>query len=791
MNPQKSTMSNPARIYLLHHPDSKLAARLADRIYEWFRLPNLEGIPVYLRSRPVKGRKHPLPPDGKLADKRVQYFIPLIDAHMVRDPAWHDYLMEIATQCAASARRSPEGWGWRMFPVSLDSTAFNLPEAVSRLNFIRFGLKTSPKPVDPKNTTVEENKARKAWEESESEDVLKHLTEAFARDLNGRLFPEQAQERFQIFISYARADSTEEAKALRNYIQGQTQCLVFFDENDIGFGQAFGESLEHNAGENSKALIVINSDHYAERPWCRWEIDRFSEPRPVKLSGGSTIQVFHPMLVVEKMSGPKVSRVVPELGLAPVVRWEPGREALIFSSLMREVVMGLRDVLTARLMKWNPQSKSDLVVNRLPSPVMLAKLLRPAASGGKKTMPKVIHYPGHGLPYTELQLLRKTFSSVRFHAFRDITRALNDTMRGACESLERSHEEAPPLQGRVIVVSTAHHREDLAELGLLPQNQDEALIHLLRPLIRLGADLMYGGRPPKQNMEAAEENLAERNITLTLMRLLNSERSVEQSWPEVRSRVRRRPLGPVLFNPSSWPTCRSVTEVDEAAWINVCRVKRVMPSDAKLPEWKLDVPDSKAKGREILHGFRRHQALTMSAMRRMLAEGFPCEIPSRKQDRVQAAAFVFIGGAVDVFKGVMPGVFEEFLAAATSSSRVPIYLLGGLGGATRIIADAMLNPRKTPSSALTQSHYQSPKAINSSEYNALIAELEPGEKTAVADQFRELWRIIQSAHGKPGISGLLANGLTEAENRTLLATPNTVEAVSLVWQGLSRKFLSK
>jgi TIR domain len=275
-------MSNPVRIYLLHHPDSKLAARLVDRIYEWFRLPSLEGIPVYLRSMPAKGRKHPLPPDGKLTDERVQYFIPLIDAHMVRDPAWHDYLTEIATQCADSARRSPKGWGWgwRMFPVAVDSTAFNLPEAVSRLNFIRFGLKAVPKPVDPKTPTEEERKAKKAWEEAESEDMLKHLTEAFARDLNGRLFPEQAKERFQIFISYARADSTEEAKALRNYIQGQTQCLVFFDENDIGFGQAFGESLEHNAGANSKALIVINSDHYADRPWCRWEIDRFLRAAP-------------------------------------------------------------------------------------------------------------------------------------------------------------------------------------------------------------------------------------------------------------------------------------------------------------------------------------------------------------------------------------------------------------------------------------------------------------------------------------------------------------------------------
>lgn len=68
-------MSTPARIYLLHYPDSKLAARLADRIYEWFRLPSLEGIPVYLRSRPVKGRTESLPADEDLADERLKLYL--------------------------------------------------------------------------------------------------------------------------------------------------------------------------------------------------------------------------------------------------------------------------------------------------------------------------------------------------------------------------------------------------------------------------------------------------------------------------------------------------------------------------------------------------------------------------------------------------------------------------------------------------------------------------------------------------------------------------------------------
>lgn len=65
-------MSTPVRIYSFHHAFRELAARLVDRIYEWFRLPSLEGILVCLRSRSVKGRKHRMPPDGKLKNKLVQ-----------------------------------------------------------------------------------------------------------------------------------------------------------------------------------------------------------------------------------------------------------------------------------------------------------------------------------------------------------------------------------------------------------------------------------------------------------------------------------------------------------------------------------------------------------------------------------------------------------------------------------------------------------------------------------------------------------------------------------------------
>lgn len=825
-------MPNPVRIYVLHHPDSKvdpitklekgLGELLTNRIYDWFRLPSLEGIPVYLRSLPVQGEDWPEMPYREPGDQCVEYIVPLVDAHMVRDPRWHGYLAEVARRCAESEKEKAEEWGMKMFPVALDNTAFNLPDGIARMNFIRHGTGAPPIVVTP-GAWDEKAQARAKAERAENEisETMKHLTEALARDLNARLFPEQKGERFKIFISYARADSTEQAKALRNYIQSKTQCLAFFDENDIGFGSAFDDEIEKNVGGHSKALIVLNSDCYAERPWCRLEIDRFTESRQVPLGEGSAesvrrIHVFHPLLVVDNLAGPKMTRVVPELAQAPIVRWVDGRERACFSTLMREVILGLRDVLEARTMDWSKAPATAVIVNRLPGPMALARVLRDDASakrentsptayspaedlpppGTAATKEKIItvHHPGHGLPLTEMRLLERTFPAVRFQAFRDITCNLPRVMEQALAQLDgRPHDEAP-LHEQVIALSTAYAADDLARIGYLPQHQDEALLHLLRPLVRLGADLLYGGTPPKRPGADDGPNAAQvssnRNITLTLMDLMSAERRVVDIDPAGKANAPQRALmrKPLLFNISSWPACNRITEADEASWINACRVQRVTPADAKLPPWTAPVP---GEFDPPPPHFRRHLALTFSRMREMLAEGFECRVPGNLKRIVRPAAFVFIGGAKEKFKGVMPGVLEEFLRAAQARPRIPIYLVGGLGGATGMIAQALLHPAKKPPPGLNQRHYMIAAASNHEEYNALVSELNAGERARVRRQFADLWNLIKAHHRQNGLHDLFSNGLTHAENQALLKTTNTNDAVSLIWTGMSHVYLGE
>lgn len=787
-------MANPVRIYVLHHPDSTLAADLTNRIYDWFRLPSLEGIPVYIRSYPgVNGDQPPLPASEGADANVLEYLIPLVDAHMVRDPLWHEYLAELATKCQESGLGEERTGGWVMFPVSLDSSAFNLPRVITNRNFIRHGLGAG---------IAKDDSARKAVA---AEEMLKHLTEAIARDLNARIFPHQAGSRFKIFISYSRADNTAVAKELRDYIQGETQCQVFLDENDIAYGGAFENALQENVEDYARAMIVISGDNYADRPWCRWEIRKFTTPRllplvPSKPRSGKHIHFFNPLLVLDAVAGPQMTRVLPELSQAPMVRWEAGRAKLCFSVLMREALLGLRDVLVARRVLAEDNLQSAVVVNRLPGPLGIQEILRKRKERGRLSQIRTIHYPGNGLPLIELRLLRKTFDGLRFRAFRDILResaselssefvresADSPKMREQLESVEiQPIGTRLPLRGKVIAVSTSYAERDLASVGYLPQHQDEALIHMLRPLVRMGADVLYGGYPPSVHectLQTASWS-AKRNITATLVRILSDER-LEESDEDDRSQVdgngHRPERGSLVFNISAWPRCERITPVQEAAWINTCRILRVLPQEAGLEPWSQSLP---CDGDEP-PGFRRHVALTMSAMRRRLATGYTCRVPGDGDCTIQPAAFIFMGGKLTEFSGVMPGIMEEFVHAA--ATKRPIFLIGGLGGAAGVIARALSSPGGAARPAeFTVDHYYGPRQPSTADYRALIVELEAAGDPHPQKLFDELWALISDCRSG-GLDCLFANGLTDAENRELIGTTNTLKAVQLVWKGLGQ-----
>ena len=209
---------SPVRIYVLWHPKFAEGLVLARRIYYWFRLETMEGIPVFLRSECGPDAKAPPEiPD----DCQINYIIPLVEAHMVACPRWRAYVADFAAP--AAPRNSTD----RLYPVAIDPVAYQMPAIMRNLNYIRHNLRQSPPP--------------------ETEGLLGQLTEVLCRDLRSELHemrkPNDLKQRnasdsqslkqasrplrtgkLKIFLSHAKADGTKTPVALKEYILGKTQC---------------------------------------------------------------------------------------------------------------------------------------------------------------------------------------------------------------------------------------------------------------------------------------------------------------------------------------------------------------------------------------------------------------------------------------------------------------------------------------------------------------------------------------------------------------------------------------
>lgn len=136
----------------------------------------------------------------------------LIDAHLIADPAWRHWISGLAAAADQDKRV--------VLPVALDSTAYNVPPAMQALNFLR------PAGLPP-------SALASRWEaeqlETVSRSLLKQLTETLCDLLlqlddfrRGAAPFETSRSKVKIFLSHAKADGTEPARRIRDYIYSQT-----------------------------------------------------------------------------------------------------------------------------------------------------------------------------------------------------------------------------------------------------------------------------------------------------------------------------------------------------------------------------------------------------------------------------------------------------------------------------------------------------------------------------------------------------------------------------------------
>jgi hypothetical protein len=322
------------------------------------------------------------------------------------------------------------------------------------------------------------------------------------------------------------------------------------------------------------------------------------------------------------------------------------------------------------------------------------------------------------------------------------------------------------IADKLIALSIAYQRDNMLARGLGLEHLRELLLRLVRPLVRQSASLAFGGYWRE----------TEENFTYDLLRLISAEQEDSSlGGPDTNLTIGR------LINHSAWPDYLEITPKIEAQWINCCRIVRVTQKDAGIADADI-VPDSEAKNGSDRALF--NAAVTLSAMRRLMMTGMVIVIPDAGLESVPAAvARVLLGGKLNRYRGFLPGIFEE--ALLTLEHQRPLYLLGGFGGATEILARALLATGDERPAEFTAAWHEK----NTPEVTKLIALAgqftRPAEVRATPAALDALFAFIQQGRGK--VANTLRTGLDEQETQELLITRDVARAVQLVRKGLENQ----
>lgn len=331
----------PLAVYIVWHPDFQEGQRHADFLYSILcRNPDKPlarslGIPVYFRNKHVHGEKIPNKVDFN--ESTYTAVIPLVSDEMVNDRNYEKYLDEIYELCNEEKNKR------RIYPVALSKHSFNVSAKFSSINFIRIDLSKDFCSTKTNYTVQEQIKSPVLHELCR---LLMHMKKASDETDSLTVSPP-----VKLFISHSKHDESKlDAIKFRDYINSQTQLKTFFDANDIAYGSNFGEEIKKAASES--ALVVFQSDSYADREWCRIEV-------LTAKSEGCPIVIVNAVQHGEK-------RTFPYLGNYPSIRFKENFQSIIdltleqvlfnkYTQLFLDSLTDLYNIKTDRILSNAPE----------------------------------------------------------------------------------------------------------------------------------------------------------------------------------------------------------------------------------------------------------------------------------------------------------------------------------------------------------------------------------------------------------------------------------------------------
>jgi hypothetical protein len=181
----------------------------------------------------------------------------------------------------------------------------------------------------------------------------------------------------KIFISHAKVDGLPLAQALKHQIESLPWLKRFYDAEDIAVGAAWKKELE--VGISSSVVVMLRTENYDARPWCRQEVlwaDEYSAPA-VLVDARTQLSHAPPFLPFDRV---------------PVVRIPDGNLLRILFLALREGLRFLLFRVRVEVMKRSralPPHAILHVFSFQPSMAALLKVCRAVANLG----PTLLLYP--------------------------------------------------------------------------------------------------------------------------------------------------------------------------------------------------------------------------------------------------------------------------------------------------------------------------------------------------------------------------------------------------------------
>jgi hypothetical protein len=602
-------------------------------------------------------------------------------------------------------------------PVALHPSAYRLPESLRRLNFLRVDERDDPPAGTAATTARRVSRLLRQLSEIIGRQVAAMLASPTASDAPARPPPP-----LTIFLSHAKRDGVEVAAALRSGIQDHGRLRAFFDDSDLPVGHSFASELEHAAAAGSVAMIAIVSDAYAARPWCRREVTLARTP--CEDPEHPRCWSIQPLLAVDALAGAP-TRSIPELGNATLIRWTPEATMEIVDLLMLEVLLAGYHRLRARRVPRAPGRHAISWTPDLPTVLMLQR--------AAKTPIAEICHPGHGLPESDARTLRNAFPAVRVRTF---------------EAVEEPAPPGPPLNGQPIGLSSGFN-DELGALGLGREHLEEATVRIGRCIVESGGAIAFGGM-------LRSSGLAE--TLLTLARTLTTDEDSPAAGATPAARV---------LSYQRWPALPDSAQIGADA--GICEYVSIAhgPADERLEY------DPRIRSPERA----RQLAFALSEMRRAMTKG-GCTTSAGRPAPPLAASIV-VGGLRTDFNGFMPGIFEEALYALEAG--IPVYVVGGFGGAGGLLAKA-LTGASPPPELQAEFHRQ-----HSARVALLMTGLKAHEEEDVLDRLFDRLNA-QLARVRANLAVGLGNGLDAGQNARLMETDHVAEVIGLLRLGLTTRF---